>query len=110
MGDKILLSTRELAKFLNINEKMAYSLISDKGLPATKVTGKWLFPKHLVEQWLESETINMPKSASGPSFQGLLVLSGSNDILLDRAISMFNRLYPDLIQFCIEWRQENDIA
>ena len=95
MGDKILLNTRELAEFLDINEKMVYSLISDKGLPATKVTGKWLFPKHLVEQWLESETINMPKSASGQSFQNLLVLNGSNDILLDRAISLFNRLYPD---------------
>jgi excisionase family DNA binding protein len=95
MGDKILLNTRELAEFLDINEKMVYSLISDKGLPATKVTGKWLFPKHLVEQWLESETINMPKSASGQSFQNLLVLNGSNDILLDRAISLFNSLYPD---------------
>lgn len=95
MGDKILLNTRELAEFLDINEKMVYSLISDKGLPATKVTGKWLFPKHLVEQWLESETINMPKSASGQSFQNLLVLNGSNDILLDRAMSLFNRFYPD---------------
>lgn len=45
-----LLSTRELARFLGVNEKQVYALITEKGLPATKVTGKWLFPLHLVEQ------------------------------------------------------------
>ncbi len=96
MEEKTLFNTRELAEFLNINEKMVYSLISDKGLPATKVTGKWLFPRHLVEQWLERETINIPKGMAGTStYPGLVVVSGSNDILLDRAVSLFNRLYPD---------------
>ena len=47
-----LLSTKEVAELLNVNEKMVYSLVSDKGLPATKITGKWLFPRHLVEQWV----------------------------------------------------------
>ena len=61
MKDDVLLNTREVAEFLDINEKMVYSLVSDKGLPATKVTGKWLFPRHLVEKWLENETINYPK-------------------------------------------------
>jgi excisionase family DNA binding protein len=57
---EILMSTREVAKFLDVNEKMVYSLVSEKGLPATKVTGKWLFPRHLVEQWIEAHTINYP--------------------------------------------------
>ena len=39
------LTTREVSRLLNINEKMVYSLVNDKGLPATKVTGKWLFPQ-----------------------------------------------------------------
>ena len=59
---KDLLSTREVAGMLGINEKMVYTLVSEKGLPATKVTGKWLFPRHLVEQWIESKTINYPDS------------------------------------------------
>jgi excisionase family DNA binding protein len=89
-----LLNTKEVAEFLNINEKMVYSLISEKGLPATKVTGKWLFPRHLVEQWLESETINYPRTFSPlPPYHGLLIINGSNDILLDRTISLFNSLY-----------------
>lgn len=96
MEQRIMLNTKEVAKLLNINEKMVYSLISDKGLPATKVTGKWLFPRHLVEQWLENETINYPKTFNPPSpYHGLLVITGSNDILLDRMISLFNRLHTE---------------
>lgn len=96
MEDKTLFNTREIARFLNINEKMVYTLIAEKGLPATKATGKWLFPRHLVEQWLENKTINYPKTADPlPPYHGLLIISGSNDILLDKALSLFNRLYPD---------------
>ncbi|MCF8083552.1 MAG: helix-turn-helix transcriptional regulator [Deltaproteobacteria bacterium] len=96
MAHKTLFNTREVAQFLNINEKMVYSLIADKGLPATKATGKWLFPRHLVEQWLENQTINYPKTADPLlAHQGLMVIAGSNDILLDHTISLFNQLYPD---------------
>ncbi len=96
MENKTLLTTREIARFLNINEKMVYTLIAEKGLPATKATGKWIFPRHLVEQWLENQTINYPKTADPlPPYHGLLIISGSNDILLDKAISLFNRLYPE---------------
>lgn len=93
---KKFLSTKEVAQFLGVNEKMVYTLVAEKGLPATKVTGKWLFPRYLVEQWLENETINYPKSKVPlPPYQGLLIITGSNDILLDRTISLFNRLYPE---------------
>ncbi len=38
MEEKTMLNTKQLAEFLQINEKH---------IPAVKVTGKWLFPKHL---------------------------------------------------------------
>ncbi len=95
---KKLLSTKEIAEFLNVNEKMVYSLVSEKGLPATKITGKWLFPKHLVEQWVEANTINFPDNGVPlPPYDGLLIITGSNDPLLDRAISLFNNHYPDQV-------------
>jgi excisionase family DNA binding protein len=91
-----LMSTKEVAQFLNVNEKMVYTLVSEKGLPATKITGKWLFPLHLVEQWVETSTINFPKrDAAPPTREGLLVIAGSNDLLLDRAIALFNTLHPE---------------
>ena len=93
---KQLLSTREVAKVLGVNEKMVYSLITEKGLPATKVTGKWLFPAHLVEQWLENNTVNHPERAGGAVQPGggVLVLAGSNDLLLDKAMGLFADLNP----------------
>ena len=87
-----LLSTREVADFLNVNEKMVYSLITEKGLPASKVTGKWIFPKYLVEQWIENNTINFPHSIDHlSSYNDLIILAGSNDILLDKLISIYNQ-------------------
>jgi len=86
-----MLSTKEVAKFLGINEKMVYTLISEKGLPASKVTGKWIFPRHLVEQWVETNTVNFPESHKIlPPYDGLLVIAGSNDILLEKTLTMFN--------------------
>jgi excisionase family DNA binding protein len=91
-----LLSTKEVAKLLKINEKMVYALISEKGLPATKVTGKWLFPQDLVENWIHKETVNCPSEPVPlPDYHGLLIIAGSNDILLDRTLSLFNKNHPE---------------
>jgi len=93
---KLFLSTKQVAELLDVNEKLIYTLVSEKGLPATKVTGKWLFPRHLVEQWLENQTINYPKEGIPlPPYHGLLIVAGSNDILLDKTISLFNRACKD---------------
>jgi putative molybdopterin biosynthesis protein len=95
---KRLLSTKEVSAFLGVNEKMVYTLIAEKGLPATKITGKWLFPNHLVEQWVESMTINYPGTHDNTgSHPDLLILAGSNDILLDRALAIFMRLHPEKV-------------
>lgn len=93
---KNLLSTKQIAEFLNVNEKMIYSLVSEKGLPATKITGKWLFPRHLVERWVEANTINYPENGFRlPPHHSLLIIIGSNDPLLDKAISLFNSCHSD---------------
>ncbi len=97
MKERPFLSTKEVAEFLDINEKLVYTLISEKGLPATKVTGKWLFPRRLVEQWLESHIINYPKSTHIAPSHGMLIFAGSHDIFLERAIGLFNRRYPEYL-------------
>jgi excisionase family DNA binding protein len=93
-----LLSTKEVAQFLGVNEKMVYTLVAEKSLPATKITGKWLFPKHLVEQWVEANTINYPDPPRHlPPYEGLLIVAGSNDPLLEKTLALFNRRYPEHI-------------
>lgn len=93
---KAMLSTKEVARYLGVNEKLIYTLVSEKGLPASKVTGKWLFPQHLVAQWVEANTQNVP--ASGNAMQrdeAVLVIAGSNDPLLEQAISLHNSRMPE---------------
>ncbi len=88
--DKFL-TTREVAQLLKVNEKMVYSLISEKGLPATKITGKWLFPRRLVEEWLEMNIINAHRPGTGFSTDdGVLLLAGSDDPLLQKTMSLFH--------------------
>ncbi len=96
---KKLLSTREVAEYLGVNEKMVYTLVSEKGLPASKVTGKWVFPLHLVDAWVEANTLNYPTRAIGHEsvHPRLIVLAGSNDLLLEKTIALFNRCFQDFL-------------
>ncbi len=94
MDKKDLLNTHDVAELLGINDKIVYTLVSEKGLPATKITGKWLFQRSLIEKWLESKTINYPKPDRLSTYSGLLVILGSNDILLNKTIDLFNQLNP----------------
>ena len=90
--DKKYLTTKEVSQLLNINEKMVYSLVSDKGLPATKVTGKWLFPRRLVEVWLDTHVLNFKRTGVERSAEdGILLMAGSDDLLLQKALSLFHK-------------------
>lgn len=92
------LTTKEVAEFLHVNEKMVYVLVNDKGLPASKVTGKWLFPRRLVEQWLEVNISNF-RPSTVPVDDSLLLLAGSDDPLFQRALSLFQKKFPEKIAF-----------
>ncbi len=94
------LTTKEVAELLNVNEKMVYSLVSDKGLPATKVTGKWLFPRRLVEEWLESHVLNYRKNHGDfSSDNGVLLLAGSDDPLFQKTLSLFHAERQETVAF-----------
>ncbi len=96
------LTTRELAEYLHINEKQVYRLIRNGGAPCSRVTGKWLFPKSLVEEWVQQSARTQAlkgvrASAVTERFgldQGLLV-AGSNDLLFDALLEMTRRQYPE---------------
>lgn len=96
---KQYLNTKEVAQLLQVNEKVVYSLVSDKGLPATKVTGKWLFPRTLVEEWLDLYIVNLPVSSTTSLESGRLFLAGSDDLLIQRALSLYNSQSSESIAF-----------
>jgi excisionase family DNA binding protein len=89
-SSKKYLNTKEVAQLLQVNEKGVYTLVSDKGLPATKVTGKWLFPRHFVEEWLDLSIVNLPAAANPALDSGRLFIAGSDDLLFQRAVGLYN--------------------
>jgi molybdate-binding protein len=73
-------------------------MIHDRGLPATKITGKWLFPRHLVDRWLESNVVNMPETQPFLKAAGdLLLIAGSDDPLLIDLIALFRKRSPNIL-------------
>ena len=93
------LNTKEVAKLLHVNEKVVYSLVSDKGLPATKVTGKWLFPRNLVEEWLDLYIVNLPVTGNLSLDSGRLFLAGSDDLLIQKALALYNSQRSDSVAY-----------
>ncbi|KAA0258857.1 helix-turn-helix domain-containing protein [Deferribacter autotrophicus] len=84
MENKDLLTAKEVAELLNINEKKVYVLAQSGVLPATKITGKWLFPK---EELLDYIKLSSLSNISDTSLKNLLekkiiLISGSDDFLL----------------------------
>ena len=83
------LTTREVAKYLRLNEKKVYDLVAKKQLPAARISGKWLFPRHLVDQWVEENTVYPPSGLMGAMLEDMVVMQGSDDWLLSRASEHF---------------------
>jgi len=73
------MNVRQVAQYLQLNEKKIYALASEGKVPATKITGKWLFPRDLVDQWLL-------ESSHGGILTDRLVVAGSDDPLLYRVV------------------------
>ncbi len=78
LGD--LMNTREVAEYLRIKERKVYALVREKRIPCTRVTGKWLFPKHLIDLWVAQGTRfpNRREALPAPP-----VVVGSHDPLLE---------------------------
>lgn len=83
------MTTREVAKYLRLNEKKVYALVAEGQLPAARVSGKWLFPRHVIDQWVEDHTVHPPSGVMGALLDGLIVIQGSDDWLLSRIEQQF---------------------
>jgi excisionase family DNA binding protein len=75
------MNVRQVAQYLQINDKKVYALVNEGRIPATRLTGKWLFPRDLVDQWLL-------ESSHGGVLTDRIVIAGSDDPLLFRAVTL----------------------
>jgi excisionase family DNA binding protein len=91
-----LMNTKEVAKYLNIHEKQVYLLIKAGKIPCSRVTGKWIFPKKNIDEWIElsaGEGIKKTRHQNISTKDSLLA-SGSNDPVLDMLLSSMKKKHP----------------
>jgi putative molybdopterin biosynthesis protein len=78
------LTTKEVATLLRIKERKVYELVAEHAIPVSRVTGKLLFPREMVEAWVWQHA-----ECQG-GIEGLPrrppVLAGSHDPLLEWAL------------------------
>ncbi len=83
MQDEIYLNTDEAADYLRIKVRKLYELATDGAIPCSKVTGKWLFPRAALDQWIMNGLARPEgfKDRTPPAIVG-----GSTDPILEWAV------------------------
>jgi len=74
-----LMNTREVARYLGINEKKVYFLAKAGKIPCTRVTGKWTFPKKLIDGWIEESASGVIERNARTEERRFLLGAGSDD-------------------------------
>ena len=78
-----LLTTAEAADYLRLKERKLYELVSEGAIPCSKVTGKWLFPRHELDRWILSGLAIPAGMTARPAPP---IVGGSQDSLLEWAL------------------------
>jgi len=96
-----MMNTKVVAQYLGIHEKQVYALIKAKRIPSTRVTGKWVFPKKLIDEWVE---LHAQKGIGevrekGKRIEGALLAAGSNDPVLDMLQTYSKKVHPEFYIF-----------
>lgn len=74
-----MMTTKEIAEYLRIKERKVYDLVREKRIPCARVTGKWLFPKALIDLWVLQGSEGPVSGAPAPP----PIVAGSHDPLLE---------------------------
>ena len=86
MGWMDYLTTSEVAAYLRVKERTVYDLVARKAIPCSRVTGKLIFPRRLVDRWLDSH-VHLAEGAallrSDMSFEAFVQTLGSDFVYLN---------------------------
>jgi excisionase family DNA binding protein len=75
-----LFTTSEAAAYLRLKERKLYELVAENAIPCTKITGRWLFPKHELDRWLAA-AVHRPDGLA--LRDPMPIVGGSHDPLLE---------------------------
>jgi putative molybdopterin biosynthesis protein len=82
-----MMTTHEVAAYLRLKERKIYDLVRRQAIPFTRVTGKLLFQKPLIDRWMAERSAgpDHPAEAHRSVAPVPPVIAGSRDPLLDWA-------------------------
>jgi excisionase family DNA binding protein len=76
------LTTSEVAAYLRLKERTIYDLVARKAIPCSRVTGKLIFPRRLIDRWLDTNIDFVGSTVAIPP----PIFGGSSDPLLEWAL------------------------
>lgn len=98
-----MLTAKEAAEYLNLNEKIIYRLVKEGRLPGARITGKWTFSRSQLREWIESHSLEGIGSCPllfKSKAQNALFIAGSDDLLLGRVLArILHSECPELLTF-----------
>lgn len=76
------MTTSEVSAYLRVKERTIYDLVARKEIPCSRATGKLLFPRNLIDRWIEAHIeLQDPRLIAPPP-----IIGGSSDPLLEWAL------------------------
>jgi excisionase family DNA binding protein len=76
------LTTAEVAAYLRLKERTVYDLVARRAIPCSRVTGKLIFPRRLVDRWVDANVDVTDGTVLAPP----PIFGGSSDPLLEWAL------------------------
>jgi excisionase family DNA binding protein len=95
---KEMLNTSEVAEYLRITDAQVYKLLKQRRIPGSRITGKWLFFKSVIDEWIledASAFVGARHRRHAPDHH--IVVAGNNDGSLDLLAHIISDRYPDCI-------------
>ncbi len=78
--DDPLMTIKQLATYLNINDRTVLKLVSEGALPGVKVGNQWRFRKAMIDTWLDDQMLGVT-----PRYLDAAKLNGSPKPMLELA-------------------------
>src|SRR3989449_7710311 len=64
--DDRLMTVKELAAYLNLNERTVLKLAAEGPMPAVKVGNQWRFRKAMIDAWLDDQMLGISRRYVDP--------------------------------------------
>jgi excisionase family DNA binding protein len=61
MAQEKFMTTKEVARYLRVDQYTIYRLVTQKKIPAFKIGNQWRFKRSVLERWLKTK-MNIPSA------------------------------------------------